>query len=87
MKQGNNFKEANGEFFEALARDRIEIRSPSRDKPLKVQQGRFEITVVPVDYELRRLVDQRNKKAHANDTVLVLACHRSYTGTRCSARS
>ena len=78
----NNFDDANIEFFNWLAEKKIRILRPSSKKPSEIEQLGFKVLIVPLERKTKRLADQDNKKAHANDTVLVFACHELLHGNK-----
>ena len=77
-----NFDDANREFFNRLAENKIEILSFSSEEPLEVEQFGFKVAIVPLERDTKRIADQDNKKAHANGAVLIFACHELLHGNK-----
>ncbi len=71
----NNFRNASVEFFQSLSDNKIEIYSFSLNEPLQVEHEKFDIRVISLERDIEHYKNQDNKKAHANGTVLVYACH------------
>lgn len=71
----DNFKNANVAFFDRLAENEIEILSFSAEKRRQIEQSGFRITIRPIQTDMSRIADQTNRKAHANNAVLVFACY------------
>ena len=78
----DNFRDANVEFFQRLSQNEIEILSFSLEESIQVDCGGVDVAVIPLTRDNEHIADQDNKKAHANDAVLVYACYEIVHGNK-----
>lgn len=78
----DNFRDANVEFYQRLSQNEIEILSFSLEESIQVECGGMNVTVIPLTRDYEHIKNQINKKAHANDTVLVYACYEIIHGNK-----